>query len=85
MSILIVLPTHSLPAKSTNWSLVLTVVQIGGGVPALDREGDGDLERAAALPGAGDLGKKNNRTMLKLTEDTDHPDQIISQLLFDLL
>lgn len=54
------LPTHSLPAKSTNCSLVFTVVQMGGGVPVLDREGDGDLERAAAVPGAGDLGKRKN-------------------------
>ena len=50
------LPTHSLPAKSTSCSLVLTLC-----LPLVEepfvRVGEGDLDRAAAVPGAGDLGR----------------------------
>ena len=50
------LPTHSLPAKSTSCSLVFTLCLPLVKEPFV-RVGDGDLDRAAAVPGAGDLGR----------------------------
>lgn len=61
------LPTHSLPAKSTSCSFVFTLC-----LPLVEeplvRVGEGDLDRAAAVPGAGDLGR-DVEGILRITQD----------------
>ena len=61
------LPTHSLPAKSTSCSFVFTLC-----LPLVEeplvRVGEGDLDRAAAVPGAGDL-ERDVEGILRITQD----------------